>query len=113
MIITCVNCGKKFELEQRLIPDKGRLLQCGSCKHEWFFFKTQFPKEVNVENTTNFSDVLDSYNEIEKSSSDTIEDIDNDNKSINREKSTSFTKIFIVILISIIAFPLLLYDYKG
>ena len=39
MIITCNNCNKKFNIESSLIPDKGRLLQCASCNHKWFFKK--------------------------------------------------------------------------
>ena len=37
MIITCPSCEKKFEIDQKLIPREGRLLQCGSCSNEWFF----------------------------------------------------------------------------
>ena len=33
-------CGKKkFEVDENLIPDKGRLLKCGSCDQTWFFNK--------------------------------------------------------------------------
>ena len=60
MIITCNNCNKKFNLDSKLIPDKGRLLQCASCDHKWFF-----KKEV-LENTV----------------SPIVEDIDNDNVNI-------------------------------
>lgn len=37
MIINCIKCNKSFELESNLIPEEGRLLQCGSCYHKWFF----------------------------------------------------------------------------
>ena len=46
MIIECTNCNKKFEIDKNLIPDQGRLLQCGSCNHEWFF-KKDFISEVD------------------------------------------------------------------
>ena len=39
MIIECVNCYKKFEVNSDLIPDDGRTIQCGSCNHTWFFNK--------------------------------------------------------------------------
>ena len=39
MIITCPWCEKKFEIEENLIPDKGRLLKCGSCDKTWFYNK--------------------------------------------------------------------------
>ena len=39
MIIICPSCEKKFEIDQNLIPDTGRLLQCGFCDKKWFFEK--------------------------------------------------------------------------
>ena len=39
MIIKCENCNKKFELEESLIPDSGRLLKCSNCENTWFFTK--------------------------------------------------------------------------
>jgi len=60
MIITCNNCNKKFDIDSNLIPDKGRLLQCASCEHKWFF-----KKEV-LENVV----------------SSILEDIDNDSVNI-------------------------------
>ena len=57
MIITCNNCNKKFDVDSNLIPDKGRLLQCTSCNHKWFFIKE------NLENTINpISDNIDNDN---------------------------------------------------
>ena len=40
MIIVCPHCKKKFEIDSNLIPEKGRLLKCGSCDHTWFFNKS-------------------------------------------------------------------------
>ena len=60
MIITCNNCNKQFNLDSDLIPDKGRLLQCASCNHKWFFKKEILKNTVNP----------------------IIEDIDNDNVSV-------------------------------
>ena len=67
MIITCINCNKKFDLDSNLISDKGRLLQCASCNHKWFF-----KKEV-LENTV----------------SPIVKDIDNDNVNIFVENNLS------------------------
>ena len=36
MIITCPNCNKQFNIDNSLIPEEGRDLQCGSCNHVWF-----------------------------------------------------------------------------
>ena len=37
MIIECINCNKKFDVNSELIPSTGRTIQCGSCNHVWFF----------------------------------------------------------------------------
>ena len=37
MIISCPNCNKQFKIDNSLIPDEGRNLQCGSCNHVWFY----------------------------------------------------------------------------
>ena len=37
MIITCPNCNKQFKIDNSLIPNEGRDLQCGSCNHVWFY----------------------------------------------------------------------------
>ena len=75
MIITCNNCNKKFDIDSNLIPDKGRLLQCASCDHKWFF-----KKEV-LENTVSPID--------EDISIDSINIFDQNNSSINEEESVS------------------------
>ena len=41
MIIVCPSCEKNFDLDEKLIPDKGRLLRCGSCNQTWFFNKNE------------------------------------------------------------------------
>ena len=46
MIITCPNCNKKFKIDNSLIPNEGRDLQCGSCDHIWFYEIKQENDEV-------------------------------------------------------------------
>ena len=46
MIITCPNCNKKFKIDNSLIPDEGRDLQCGSCNHIWFYSIQEKNNEV-------------------------------------------------------------------
>ena len=45
MIISCPNCIKKFNIDEKLIPTNGRLLQCSSCKHRWHY---DLPKDQNI-----------------------------------------------------------------
>jgi len=47
MIITCNNCSAKFNVDDSVIPENGRLLQCNSCNNKWFF-----KKEIIVEPVT-------------------------------------------------------------
>ena len=46
MIITCPNCNKQFKIDNSLIPDEGRDLQCGSCNHVWFYETEEENNEV-------------------------------------------------------------------
>ena len=48
MIVTCP-CpnSKKFEVDDSLIPKKGRLVQCGFCGHKWQFNIEQNRIEIN------------------------------------------------------------------
>ena len=62
MIITCPNCNKQFKIDNSLIPDVGRDLQCGSCNHIWFF-KTEYENEVPLKLDENISE-----NKVEKNS---------------------------------------------
>ena len=69
MIIECINCSKKFNVDSKLIPFDGRQIQCGSCNHTWHYIiedvssKTLTPdnaekpqeikKNVNLDSTDN------------------------------------------------------------
>ena len=55
MIIECVNCNKKFEVNSELIPRTGRTIQCGSCSHTWFFELPQITKKLeDISNNKKF-----------------------------------------------------------
>jgi len=49
MIITCNNCKKKFDIDNSLIPEKGRLVQCNNCSHKWFFRNEVIDKAFSTE----------------------------------------------------------------
>ena len=51
MIISCNNCNKKFEVNSDLITEKGRLLQCSSCNHQWFFKKEILENTIKIKNS--------------------------------------------------------------
>ncbi len=47
MIIECISCNKKFDVNSELIPSSGRTIQCGSCNHIWFYDpKKIIPKNI-------------------------------------------------------------------
>ena len=72
MIITCNNCNKKFDIDSNLIPDKGRLLQCASCDHKWFFKNEVLKNTLNpiVRDIDNVS--VDIFNQNNPSNNDEI-----------------------------------------
>jgi len=49
MIISCLNCNKKFNIDEKLIPENGRLLQCSSCNHKWHYTKPKKEKVISSE----------------------------------------------------------------
>ena len=48
MIISCPNCNKKFNIDQRLIPETGRLLQCSSCNHKWHYTMSKINNGLKI-----------------------------------------------------------------
>ena len=60
MIISCVKCNKKFEIADKLIPETGRLLQCGSCLHQWYYVpenKIELTDQVKESKDTNHQSI--------------------------------------------------------
>ena len=55
MIITCPNCNKQFKIDNNLIPNDGRYLQCGSCEHVWFY-KVEDKSDAPLTLNENISD---------------------------------------------------------
>ena len=55
MIIECIKCDKKFDVDSNLIPSEGRSIQCGSCNHVWFFKKIK-NNEIKVKKSDSIQD---------------------------------------------------------
>ena len=138
MIITCNNCNKKFDIESNLIPDKGRLLQCASCDHKWYFKKEVLEKTVS---TIDEDISIDSINIFDQNSSSTneeesVSDAPKDEVEVDLEKETKkkietnidespqvntktkkqknfkILNIFIVAIISFVAFIIIVDTFK-
>ena len=115
MIITCEQCHKKFEIESNLMPKKGRLLQCSSCSHKWFY-KRDILEETKV--------VLEQQDiKTKKKEINNIKVFDDlaPSKKLKRKhsytpsenKKISFLNIILVFVISIIALIVLLDTFKS
>ena len=116
MIIECPNCNKKFEIDQNLVPTDGRLLQCGSCGHKWFF-KLDIVEEKNEEKIkTKVKPNLEISKEDKNLSLNTESDIETD-ETIKTEKKDkvkiNYLNILLVIIITFVAFILVLDTFKN
>ena len=104
MIIECIKCSKKFEVNSDLIPSEGRTIQCGLCDHVWFFKKQKI--YFNKDNIK--KDVLEIPKKDLKIKTDKIKKIDKiinrKNKALVEYKKSSFT--FLKFLRYIIVFVL-------
>ncbi len=122
MIITCPCGEKKFEIDQKLIPTEGRMLQCGSCDRQWFF-KINLPEKKIVN-----EEILASE-KVEKKEIDSIDSSRSDETKISKGEISSknynaskkekkiksnfnYFNTLLVIIISITALILILDTFK-
>ena len=117
MIIECINCNKKFNVDSKLIPSDGRQIQCGSCSHTWHYKilkpsenspildDTLSPKISNIDNdlkiVDNENNGKDKLQSIQKHETDV-------KKSPNNNEKKTISKFFSYLLISVISFVALL-----
>ena len=107
MIIVCPSCGKNFDVDENLIPDKGRLLKCGSCNQTWFFNKYDnvgvkpLTNEVFAEEKTNNKE-----KKIRKPVSNFSTNIQKGSELVKYQPKYNFTfgKFLSYIIVSIITF---------
>ena len=106
MIIECQNCNKKFDLEDKLIPLKGRMVQCGFCHSQW----QQLPNIITSSLKEKVIDKVDISKDEAKEQSinkrKKIRSKTRDNQKFKSKNIGFFSYIFIF-LISIIAFFLI------
>ena len=117
MIIECINCNKKFEVDPELIPEKGRSIQCGSCNHKWFYKKDtqetileindeapldEIEQEIKV--TKDVADEKKITEEIEKERTE----IKPNNEEKPLKKSNILNKIISYLVVAIISFVALI-----
>ena len=136
MIIECINCNKKFNVDKKLIPADGRQIQCGSCNHRWHYKieeitlkplvldkkSNQEEQKIFVDNQSdNFKTKIKSLNEIDVKEIDVkeidIKEIKNKNIVKPKKKTSNFglNKLFsylIVFIISAVALIILIDTLK-
>tara|TARA_B100001093_G_scaffold215219_1_gene206495 strand:+ start:1208 stop:1690 length:483 start_codon:yes stop_codon:yes gene_type:complete len=128
MIITCPSCEKKFEVDKNLIPVKGRLLNCSSCNHTWFFNLNDQVKIRLEDIASPIKKNQENREKLTKKASKKKDEILNENISkINKNKgseiieyksSTRFTfsnflSYILVIIISFIALLIIIDTFKS
>ena len=117
MIISCEQCDKKFEIDSNLIPKDGRLLECGSCNHKWFY-------KQEIEDKTQEIIIEPQLKNIEEKNIDPIQtnispinelDASSEKKKITENKKIkkiSILNIIIVFIISFVALIILIETFK-
>ena len=122
MIITCPRCQKSFNIDDKLIPNQGRLVKCGACNHTWFFKPNEVIEKQQANTKSDTDNNIEENIEFKKTIKDNdTNKIDNDdittNKkylpAIKKEKNKNFSKNLLVGLISIIALIVLIDTFKG
>ena len=115
MIITCPACQKKFKLDNNLLPENGRNLQCGSCDYKWFFKEND--KEEIVEKPLEINLTKDEVvDEIKDNLETTLPQNTQENQIVDDGLNISLLKIFnyfIVLIITIIAAIIFLDTFKN
>ena len=129
MIITCPNCNKQFKIDNSLIPDEGRDLQCGSCNHIWFYKiedenndVLKLNEEIVSKNIEIKAEKINEKKQLQKrikteknteQKAKILEKQKNLTSSINAEnKGSKFFSYLIVFLISFVALIILLDTLK-
>ena len=115
MIITCPACQKKFKLDNNLLPENGRNLQCGSCDYKWFFKEND--KEEIVEKPLEINLTKDEVvDEIKDNLETTLPQNTQENQIVDNGLNLNFSKIFsyfIVLIITAIAAIIFLDTFKN
>ena len=134
MIITCPNCNKKFKIDNSLIPDEGRDLQCGSCNHVWLYkIGEEDSKILKLKEEIDINDIetkVDKNNEEIVENKNLLTKIETElnnqkkEKNIEKQKETKISKntentgnkffsYLIVFIISFVALIILLDTLKN
>ena len=121
MFIECPNCNKKFDVDQNLIPESGRLVQCGSCQNTWLYKKIskQEIKDIPVLKEKKIAEKKINKNTDLKTDNKVNQNISSEKKyeivkkeAKIKKKGSNYFKYLLVILISLVALIVVLDTFK-
>ena len=109
MIITCPNCNKQFIIDNSLIPNEGRDLQCGSCNNVWFYKIEQENAEVlKLNNQITSNEIGNKVEKKEEKIEKKKQEFEKINTKTNNEKENNGIKFFSYLIVFITSFVALI-----
>ena len=109
MIITCPNCNKQFKIDNSLIPNEGRDLQCGSCNNVWFYKIEQENSEVlKLNNQITSNEIGNKVEKKEEKIEKKKQEFEKINTKTNNEKENNGIKFFSYLIVFITSFVALI-----
>ena len=108
MIIICPSCKKKFDVNESIIPDKGRLLKCGFCEQTWFFHKNdqsvnKLESDIKPKDNSNIN-IPKKKNNLENDNKKILEKKDRALVKYQQKKTFKFSTFLSYLIVSIISF---------
>ena len=128
MIISCPECNKRFNIDQNLIPEDGRLLQCSNCMHKWHFIIEK--KEKIIEQPIKSEEIITESKNQEKKINPSQEFIPTEDETVEKKlkkeqkvkkkeqkrkkknKPIKLLNMIIVIIISVVALIIIIDTFR-
>jgi len=124
MIISCISCNKKFEINSNLISDEGQLLECSVCNNQWFFKKEEQIDQFALNNnkTSTKKNLIESSvsanvfikKPIKKNKKPKLKDFNIIFEDLNKSKANNnILNLILIFIISTIALIILIDTFKS
>ena len=124
MIISCPECNKRFNIDQNLIPENGRLLQCSNCMHKWHFIIEK--KEKIIEQPIKSEEIITESKNQEKKINPSQEFIPTEDETVEKklkkeqkeqkrkkkDKPIKLLNMIIVVIISVAALIIIIDTFR-
>ena len=135
MIISCIKCSKKFSVDDKLIPELGRILECGSCSYQWHYIPVLVINKNTDTNKTEDIIKKDELSILDKNPNENnlnnkkiipdLKDSNNDNKNLipslknnddlvvkNKQKKSKFLNILLISIITFVGLIIILDTFR-